>query len=60
MEDIFIMTISKNSNGTYSVRIRFTNNEGKAKEKKKSGLANKTLASHWERQTLNDIENGRL
>lgn len=52
------MTISKNLNGTYSVRIRFTNNEGKAKEKKKSGFANKTLASHWERQTLNDIENG--
>lgn len=54
------MAITKNSNGTYSVRISYTNDFGVRKEKKKSGFVTKTLAAHWERQTLNDIENGTI
>lgn len=60
MEESITMTVSKLSNGTYSVRIRFTNNLGKRQEKKKSGFKSKTLANAWERQTLLDIDNGKF
>ncbi|MGY4736126.1 tyrosine-type recombinase/integrase [Weissella cibaria] len=54
------MSIKKQKDGTYSVRISWTDNQGKRREKNKKGLANLTLAKHWERQTLLDAEAGKF
>ena len=55
-----IMSIKKQKDGTYSVRVRWTDGQGKRRDKIKTKLANKTLASHWERQTLLDAEAGKF
>ena len=54
------MSIKKQKDGTYSVRVRWTDGQGKRRDKIKTKLANKTLASHWERQTLLDAEAGKF
>jgi|GEM_PF-646395 len=42
--------ITKNPNGTYSARVRYTNKLGKAKSISKSGFKNKTLAINWQHE----------
>ena len=54
------MSITKQKNGTYSVRVSWTDKQGKRREKNKKGLENRTLAKHWERKTLLDAESGKF
>ena len=54
------MSITKQQNGTYSVRVSWTDKQGKRREKNKKGLENRTLAKHWERKTLLDAESGKF
>lgn len=54
------MSIKKQKDGTYTVCVRWTDGQGKRRDKIKTKLANKTLASHWERQTLLDAESGKF
>ncbi|MFR2313271.1 MAG: tyrosine-type recombinase/integrase [Weissella confusa] len=54
------MSIKKQKDGSYFVRVRWTDKQGKRREKKQSGFNNLTLAKHWERQTLLDAEAGKF
>lgn len=54
------MSITKQKNGTYSVRIRWTDKQGKRREKTKTKFETKTLAKHWERQATLDAEAGKF
>ncbi|MBF7056579.1 site-specific integrase [Weissella confusa] len=50
------MSIRKQNNKTYTVRISYSDSDGKRREKKKSGLASLTLAKKWERKALDEID----
>lgn len=54
------MSINKQKNGTYTVRIRWTDKQGKRREKTKTKFETKTLAKHWERQALLDAQAGKF
>ena len=54
------MSITKQKNGTYSVRIRWTDKQGKRREKTKTKFETKTLAKHWERQATLDADAGKF
>ena len=54
------MSIKKESNGKWSARVTWTDDLGKRREKRKRGLASKTLAKQWERQALTAIDNGEF
>ena len=53
------MTITKKPNGSYHVRVRFTDNLGKAREKNET-FKTKTLAQMWEAQTKIDAQQGKF
>ena len=50
------MSIKKESNKTYSVRLTYSDMAGKRHSKKKKGFTSITLARQWERKTLNEID----
>ncbi|MCZ9310547.1 tyrosine-type recombinase/integrase [Weissella koreensis] len=54
------MSYTKQSDGTYQVRVRYTDSLGKRHEKKKKGIKSLTAAKKWERDTLNKIDNGEF
>ena len=49
------MSIRKQNNKTYTVRISYSDSDGKRREKKKNGLESLTLAKKWERKALDEI-----
>ena len=53
------MTIKKQPNGSYHVRVRFTDNLGKPSEKNNT-FETKTLAQMWEAQTKIDAQQGKF
>lgn len=52
--------ITKNPNGTYTARVRYTNKRGKAKSISKSGFKNKTLALNWQHDTKISADAGEF
>ena len=50
------MSIKKQKDKTYNVRISYSDNDGKRREKNKKGFASLTLAKKWERKTLDEID----
>ena len=50
------MSIKKESNKTYSVRLTYSDMAGKRHSKKKKGFTSITLARQWERKALNEID----
>ncbi|MFL1695663.1 tyrosine-type recombinase/integrase [Weissella kandleri] len=54
------MSYKKQADGTYSVRVRYTDSLGKRHEKKKKGIKSVTLAKKWERDVLNRIDAGEF
>lgn len=54
------MSYTKQPDGTYYVRVRFTDSRGKRHEKKKKGIKSVTLAKKWERDVLNRIDDGEF
>ena len=50
------MSIKKESNKTYSVRLTYSDVAGKRHSKKKKGFTSITLARQWERKALNEID----
>lgn len=52
------MSVKQEANNKWSARITWTDDLGKRHEKRKRGLASKTLAKQWERKTLAAIDNG--
>lgn len=50
------MSIKKESNKTYSVRLTYSDMSGKRHSKKKKGFTSITLARQWERKALNEID----
>lgn len=50
------MSIKKESNKTYSVRLTYSDTAGKRHSKKKKGFTSITLARQWERKALNEID----
>jgi len=54
------MSIKKQSDGTYNVRVTFSDNLGKRREKNKKGIKSLTLAKKWERDTLNKVDDGEF
>ncbi|QIL49900.1 site-specific integrase [Weissella coleopterorum] len=54
------MSYTKQSDGTYSVRVRYSDSLGKRHEKKKKGIKTLTAAKKWERDTLTKIDDGEF
>lgn len=54
------MSIKKQTDGTYSARVSFTDNLGKRREKNKKGIKSSTAAKKWERDILNKIDAGEF
>lgn len=50
------MSIKKQKNRTYNVRVSYSDNDGKRHEKNKKGFTSLTLAKKWERKTLDEID----
>lgn len=50
------MSIKKQKDKTYNVRISYSDNDGKRREKNKKGFASLTLAKKWQRKTLDEID----
>ena len=50
------MSIKKQKDKTYNVRISYSDNDGKRREKNKKGFTSLTLAKKWERKTLDEID----
>lgn len=50
------MSIKKQKDKTYNVRISYSDSNGKRREKNKKGFASLTLAKKWERKTLDEID----
>ncbi|MCS9985136.1 site-specific integrase [Weissella paramesenteroides] len=50
------MSIKKQKDRTYTVRISFSDSNGKRHEKNKKGFTSLTLAKKWERKTLDNID----
>ncbi|MFC6178651.1 tyrosine-type recombinase/integrase [Weissella sagaensis] len=50
------MSITKQKDRTYNVRISYSDNDGKRREKNKKGFTSLTLAKKWERKTLDEID----
>ncbi|MCT0485295.1 site-specific integrase [Weissella paramesenteroides] len=50
------MSIKKQKDRTYTVRISFSDSNGKRHEKNKKGFTSLTLAKKWERKTLDEID----
>lgn len=50
------MSIKKQKDRTYNVRISYSDNDGKRHEKNKKGFTSLTLAKKWERKTLDEID----
>lgn len=50
------MSIKKQKNRTYNVRVSYSDNDGKRREKNKKGFTSLTLAKKWERKTLDEID----
>lgn len=52
-----IMSIKKQKNGNYQVRVQFTDSLGRRRNKKKT-VASLTLAKRAEREILNEVDAG--
>ncbi|WEA53409.1 site-specific integrase [Weissella paramesenteroides] len=50
------MSIKKQKDKTYNVRISYSDDNGKRHEKNKKGFTSLTLAKKWERKTLDEID----
>ena len=50
------MSIKKQKDKTYNVRISYSDGNGKRREKNKKGFTSLTLAKKWERKTLDEID----
>ena len=50
------MSIKKQKDKTYNVRISYSDGNGNRREKNKKGFASLTLAKKWERKTLDEID----
>ena len=50
------MSITKQKDKTYKVRLSYSDNDGKRHEKNKKGFTSLTLAKKWERKNLDDID----
>lgn len=54
------MTVQKEKNGSWSFRCRYTDSQGKAKQKHKSGFSTKRDAKQAEAEFIKQRENGNL
>lgn len=56
IESVYFMSIRKQKDKTYTVRLSYRDATGKRKEKNKKGFTSLTLAKKWERKTLDEID----
>lgn len=54
------MSIKKQKDKTYNVRIGYRDKDGRKHEKKKKGFTSLTLAKKWERKTLDEIDSLKI